>query len=366
MVKVPVLDLAALLFRNEDFPENSSSETLLQRFRDRFKQHEQDFAALFSYQPEVPDSLFTVEKLAIPKSYDDLIAAALVPETNPLPTIQGLSESSDDPILTQVQQILSLGTSGIVFRGPPGVGKTYYAQEIAKTLVADPANDIFRVQFHPSYGYEDFVEGYKPDDARKSGFNVVPKKFLEACERAAQVDGYVIFIIDEINRGDPARIFGELLTFIEREYRGQTFLLPFTGKKISVPERLLLFATMNPFDRSVAQIDAAFIRRFDHIDLEPSAEVVEGMLTKGGGFTDAQIELIVKWFETAQGLLGFGLGHAFFKDATDINKLQLIWKYRILPTAQAMLDQIDPTRAPGFVASFNALIGRLEGVQAAG
>jgi len=60
------------------------------------------------------------------------------------------------------------------------------------------------------------------------------------------------------------------------------------------------------------------------------------------------------------------LGHAFFKDATDINKLQLIWKYRILPTAQAMLDQIDPTRAPGFVASFNALIGRLEGVQAAG
>src|SRR5579872_8598 len=69
MVKVPVLDLAALLFRNEDFPENSSSETLLQRFRDRLKQHEQDFAALFSYQPEVPDSLFTVEKLANPKSY---------------------------------------------------------------------------------------------------------------------------------------------------------------------------------------------------------------------------------------------------------------------------------------------------------
>src|SRR5260221_10261858 len=90
-------------------------------------------------------------------------------------------------------------------------------------------------------------------DDTKSGFNVVQKKFLDACQRASQIDSYVVFIIDEINRGDPARIFGELLTFLEREYRGQEFYLPFSGNKVSVPERLLLFGTMNPFDRSVAQ-----------------------------------------------------------------------------------------------------------------
>ena len=200
-------------------------------------------------------------------------------------------------------------------------------------------------------------------DDTKSGFNVVQKKFLDACQRASQIDSYVVFIIDEINRGDPARIFGELLTFLEREYRGQEFYLPFSGNKVSVPERLLLFGTMNPFDRSVAQIDAAFIRRFDHISIDPSADVVEQMLQDGGGFTDAQIELIVEWFETAQDMLDVGLGHAFFKDATDLDKLKLVWKYRIWPTVQAIIEQFNPIRSEDFLRSFDALIARLEGAQ---
>ena len=164
--KVPCLDLAAILFRNEDFPDGATAETILRRFRDRFQQKNESFVTIFSFQVETQGALFSDAPVDVPKAYDDVIDKSLVPENISPPPSTGLQiqtplEDASDPILVQVQQILGLGTSGIIFSGPPGTGKTWYVQKIAARLVVDPRKDIFRVQFHPSYGYEDFIEGYK-------------------------------------------------------------------------------------------------------------------------------------------------------------------------------------------------------------
>ena len=110
----------------------------------------------------------------------DVTTASQIPAADTGPVIMDL----DDPILVQVQQLLGLGTSGIILTGVPGTGKSYYANRIAKHLVKEPLSDIFRVQLHPSYGYEDFVEGYRPDENSQSGFKIVDKTFVLACRRA--------------------------------------------------------------------------------------------------------------------------------------------------------------------------------------
>jgi len=359
--KIPLLDLASLLFRNDEFPNAATSETLLQRFRNQFPQADKDFQTLFQYSPEPAGKLF---RDGAPKDqeYEATILGELISEIVPIPSLPGPSASfdDDDPIWTQVQDLLGVGTSGIILTGPPATGKSWYAKNIAARLVDDAAKDIFRVQFHPSYGYEDFVEGYRPDEAKKSGFDIVPKKFLEACTRCAVAKKYVVVVIDEINRGDPARVFGELLTYLESGYRGQEFYLPFSGRPVAIPAKLLIIGTMNPYDRSVAQIDAAFVRRFDHIAIEPSSERVANFLKSGGKFEPADIDHITKWFESAQKLLQVGLGHTFFKDLSDLDRLKLIWQYRIRPTADAILE-FSPERRDDFLKSFAALIKRLEG-----
>ena len=365
LFKIPVLDLAIVLFRTDEFPDEATASTIIGSFRDRFKQRDADFHQIFEFRDEPADNLFTDDLVNVPADYDAVLLAALIPdeadpeEQEPVPAIAEL-EDKDDYILIQVQQLLTMGTSGVIFSGPPGTGKTYYAQRVAASLVADQDKDIFKVQFHPSFGYEDFIEGYRPTEDKKSGFGVVDKLFLTACKRAKDITTYVVFIIDEINRGDPARVFGELLTYIEHSYRDKAFLLPFSGVKTAIPRNLLLLGTMNPQDRSVVHIDAAFIRRFDHIEIEPSAEVVRSMLV-GGTFTPEQIEHIADWFETAQRMLPIGLGHSFFKGVHDIDRLKLVWRYRIRPTANAILEY-DPSRRTDFERSFEALIRRLEGV----
>ena len=367
VARAPVVDIAALIFREREFPDTVDARELQTAFRGAFPQRDEDFQKIFVFHPEDAGYLFT--DASEPQDYDaaildvligDVKSSSAIPESKPEPIIMDL----DDPILVQVQKLLGLGTSGIIFTGVPGTGKSYYAKRIGKHLVKVPDTDIFKVQFHPSYGYEDFVEGYRPDESSQSGFKVVDKTFLIACQRARELESenrFVVVIVDEINRGDPARVFGELLTYIERAYRGETFTLPFSGKPVSIPENLLMLGTMNPYDRSVAQVDAAFVRRFDHIEVSPSREVAESLLENGGGFTQQQIVDIGAWFDTAQRLVPFGIGHSFFDEVKNVDHLKLVWQYRLRPAAIHAVELNDGALA-NLTTSFEALIRCLEGV----
>lgn len=367
VARVPAVDLASIMLRKEKFRDGATIDDLVDAFRKRFKQRDQDFDAIFEVIPEGREQIFRTAPVS-EREYDEAIGGSvIVDDSAPSPLPGGVAvvptalEDPDDAILVQVRELLALNSSGIIIRGVPGTGKTWYAHRLAASLVADPVADIFRVQFHPSYGYEDFVEGYRPDESAKSGFKVFDKVFLDACTRAREPGrGYVAFVIDEINRGDPARIFGDLLTYLEHGYRGEAFSLAYSGTKVYVPANLLVIGTMNPYDRSIAQLDSAFVRRFDYIDMPPSVEMVGYFLEQGGGFSSEQIERVERWFEALQRLLPQGIGHTYFKDVRRPEQLRLIWRYRMWPACEAALE-FDLAKQAAVKASFDGMFASLVG-----
>jgi 5-methylcytosine-specific restriction protein B len=197
----------------------------------------------------------------------------------------------------RIQDVLNRKNQVILY-GPPGTGKTHWAERAAKELaslwnigasfdqlaeadkqrVAGHAADGFVVTccFHPGYGYEDFIEGYRP--VSRNGtlhFELHDGLFKRLCQRAADDPGHrYYFIIDEINRGDIPRIFGELIALLDKPKRGTAMLLPASGKPFTVPANLYIIGTMNTADRSIALLDTALRRRFGFIELQPDITVL--------------------------------------------------------------------------------------------
>jgi len=235
----------------------------------------------------------------------------------------------DDPIMEQVVD-LARDYGGIIFQGPPGTSKSWYAARVAVTLADGDPERLRFVQFHPSYQYEDFVEGFVPTD--DSGFKLRNKHFLELCDRAHKhPDETVVLVIDELSRGDPGRVFGEVLTYIERTRRGILFHLS-SGTECVVPDNLLILATMNPLDRGVDEVDAALERRFAKIALEPSPELLQEFLADSGMSEGLQARLL-QFFRAVNGRSRrnphAALGHTYFLDVHDEGDLQRRWEHQL-------------------------------------
>jgi 5-methylcytosine-specific restriction protein B len=370
--RTPVVDLAVWLFREESFEDSATAESLEERFLDRFRFDRIDYEKLFEFTPEDKDHLFTPEK-PLPAALTAAIRNGLVEEastviaggTAPPPVDEPLEEN--DPVMQQIRKLIAFGTSGVILKGCPGTSKTWYAKKIARSLSGGRPEHVYQVQFHPAYGYEDFVEGYLPDESSKSGFKLVDKVFLQACDAATSVSTPVVIIIDEINRGDPARIFGEILTYIEHDYRGLKFRKAYSGAEATVPANLFLIGTMNAFDRSITQLDLALIRRLDHIDLKPSSELVASFL-EGSEFSSEQIDRIVQWFDAMQTILpesSGGIGHTYFKNVRRPDQLQVMWDYRMLPYCEALLE-LEPDKLTNAKRSFDSMYRAVLGQRAAG
>ena len=230
----------------------------------------------------------------------------------------------------------------LILEGAPGVGKTFVARRIAWALLGERDNArVQMVQFHQSYAYEDFVQGWRPQAA---GFTLQDGVFHRFCRKAAadpeQRDH--VFIIDEINRGNLSKIFGELMMLIEADKRGPDYAVPLAyspGDTFFVPENLYVLGMMNTADRSLAMVDYALRRRFSFVRLQPAfgADQFSNYLSELGA-SDALVQRIVlRMTELNQAIAqdprmgtGYEIGHSFFVPGDRAGNLDDAWYERVV------------------------------------
>ena len=253
----------------------------------------------------------------------------------------------------------------VIFQGPPGTGKTYVAQELAEAL-AGSADRVTLVQFHPSYAYEDFVQGYRPAVSAEggAGFEVRNGPLLRAADRARndrEANHYLV--IDEINRGNLAKVFGELYYLLE--YRDREMRLQYSEAPFSLPKNLYIIGTMNTADRSIALVDLALRRRFYFVEFHPDRPPIRGLLRRYLMDKSPDMEWVADLVDRANDELKddrhAAIGPSYFlRENLDEEDVERAWEHSILPYIEERLFGYDTTRVQDFT-----LEKLLEGLPAA-
>lgn len=239
------------------------------------------------------------------------------------------TEDTDKPFISEydfLQTVTLLRRKkNIILQGPPGVGKTFIARKLAYEIMQEVKDaNIEMVQFHQSYSYEDFIQGLRP--TQKGGFDLRDGIFYSFCQRAlAHPDRPFFFIIDEINRGNLSKIFGELMMLIEADKRDEKFALKLTyaedeEDRFYVPENLFIIGTMNTADRSLAIVDYALRRRFAFVTLQPDYGDNFRTFLSAKGLSSPLVEHICSVVTKVNGKIkedinlgeGFQIGHSYF------------------------------------------------------
>ena len=256
--------------------------------------------------------------------------------------LQALAEEILLPVdfLENIERLLE-DKKQVVFQGPPGTGKTYVAQKLAVCL-AGSSEKVTLVQFHPSYSYEDFVQGFRPRTAKGGQvvFELRDGPLLRAAKLALdEPNARHFLVIDEINRGNLAKVFGELYFLLE--YRNSEMNLQYQNELFSLPDNLYIIGTMNTADRSIALVDLALRRRFYFVEFHPDEEPVKGVLRRWLGKKAPHMAWVANVVDRANEKLDdrhAAIGPSYFmRENLDQGEVQRIWKHSVLPYIEERL-----------------------------
>lgn len=234
-----------------------------------------------------------------------------------------------------------------IFYGPPGTGKTYAAEKVAAHLIGGDDGFTELVQLHPSYSYEDFIQGIRPEPLPGGGlaYPLRRGRFLDFCSRAREREGRCVFIVDEINRANLSRVFGELMYLLE--YRERAIPLAAGGEPFSIPENVRLLGTMNTADRLIAMVDHALRRRFAFLELRPSYETLR-RFHEGNSYDAEPLIELLRDVNRAIDDRHYEVGITYFLINDLAEHLEDIWTLEVLPYLDEHFydqpDRVDPFR----------------------
>lgn len=233
---------------------------------------------------------------------------------------------------------LLLTKKNVILQGAPGVGKTFAAKRLAFSIMGEKDNNrVKMVQFHQSYSYEDFIMGFRPTE---TGFELKKGVFYEFCRKAAEDDRPYFFIIDEINRGNLSKIFGELFMLIESDKRGVELQLLYADEQFSIPSNVHIIGMMNTADRSLAMLDYALRRRFAFFEISP-AFGSSGFRAYRTKINNPKFDRLIATVEQLNEAIandaslgeGFCIGHSYFCTKATINDewMKSVVEYELIP-----------------------------------